>query len=85
MTLFDDDDDLMGNPALRMSLYDVQKNPKRAIERVERGVEIKMFRIRSTWSILNGCGERDHSQNSGDLGSRDEHSVSRNEPKRPRF
>ena len=48
-------------------------------------VEIKMFRIRSTRSNSNGFGERDRSQTSGDLGRRDEHSVSRNEPKRPRF
>ena len=48
-------------------------------------VETKMFRIRSTWSNSNGFGERDRSQTSGDLRRRDEHSVSKNEPKRPHF
>ena len=48
-------------------------------------VEIKMFRIRSTWSMWDGFGERDRSQTSGDLRSREAHSVSKNEPKRPQF
>jgi len=33
----------------------------------------------------DGSGERDHSQTSGDLRSREAHSVSKNEPKRPQF
>jgi len=49
---------------------------------VASGVEI---RIRSTWSIWDEFGERDRSQTSRDLGSREAHSVARNEPKRPRF
>ena len=52
---------------------------------VELSVEIKMFRIRSTWSMWDEFGERDRSQTSRDLGSREAHSVSRNEPERPRF
>ena len=45
-------------------------------------VEIKMFRIRSTWSNSNGFGERD--QPDLEISRRDEH-RSKNEPKRPRF
>ena len=51
-------------------------SPSVVVRRVLDGVEIKMFRIRSAWSIGNGCGERDRPQTSRDLGSRDEHSVS---------
>jgi len=55
--------------------------------RVAVGEEIKMFPgdVRTMVHSGNGCGERDHSQTSGDLRSREAHSVSRNEPKRPRF
>ena len=64
----------------------VERDAVQVVRRNARvSVEIKMFRIRSTWSIVNGCGERDHSQTSGDLRRRHGHSVSRNEWKRPRF
>ena len=45
-------------------------------------VEIKMFRIRSTWSNSNGLGERDRPDL--EIWCRDDH-RSKNEPKRPRF
>jgi len=64
----------------RAALVDRDRNQ---LERTS--VEIKMFRIRSRWSIWDEFGERDHSQTSGDLRSREAHSVSRNEPKRPHF
>ena len=53
-----------------------------AVPDVAGSVEIKMFRIRSTWSNVNRRGERD--QPDLDISSRDEH-RSKNERKRPRF
>ena len=49
---------------------------------VKISVEIKMFRIRSTWSNSNGFGERDRPDL--EISSRDDH-RSKNEPKRPHF
>ena len=45
-----------------------------SLARAERHVDVacvqnKIFRIRSTWSNLNGCGERGRSQTSQDLGT----------------
>ena len=49
---------------------------------VPNSVEIKMFRKRSTWSIWDEFGERDHPDL--EISSRDDH-RSKNEPKRPHF
>ena len=49
---------------------------------VSTSVEIKMFRIRSTWSNSNGFGERDRLDL--EISRRDDR-RSKNEPKRPCF
>ena len=49
---------------------------------VNASVEIKMFRIRSTWSNRNEFGESDRPDL--EISCRDDH-RSKNEPKRPRF
>ena len=51
-------------------------------EGVALSVEIKMFRIRSTWSNSNGFGERDRPDL--EISRRDDR-RSKNEPKRPCF
>ena len=49
---------------------------------LEPRAETKIFRIRSTWSIVNGSAASDRSDL--EISSRDDH-RSKNEPKRPRF